>query len=68
MTLSLSVGVTTPLVMRVDSSSGNFNRLWLRVPAERDEMVYGGGEQFTYLDLRGRLYPVWTREQGRCRT
>ena len=40
------------------------NRLYLRLRAEKDEHVTGGGEQFSYLDLRGRLFPIWTREQG----
>ena len=40
------------------------NRLWLRLCAEEKEHVMGGGEQFSALDLRGRLYPIWTREQG----
>ena len=40
------------------------NRLWLRLPAEADEHVMGGGEQYSALDLRGRNYPIWTREQG----
>lgn len=46
------------------TEEGGFNRLWLRLAAERDEHVTGGGEQFSYLDLRGRLFPIWTREQG----
>ena len=41
-----------------------FNRLWLRLYAEEKEHITGGGEQFSALDLRGRLWPVWTREQG----
>ncbi len=41
-----------------------FNRLWLRLTAESGEHVTGGGEQFSALDLRGKLYPIWTREQG----
>ena len=36
-----------------------FNRLYLRLRAEKDEHVTGGGEQFSYLDLRGRLFPIW---------
>lgn len=43
---------------------GRFNRLWLRLYAEEREHVAGGGEQFSALDLRGRLWPIWTREQG----
>ena len=42
----------------------HFNRLWLRLHAEGDEHVTGGGEQFSFLDLRGKLFPIWTREQG----
>ncbi|WP_446898455.1 alpha-glucosidase [Clostridium sp. LBM24168] len=41
-----------------------FNRLWIRIKAESGEHVYGCGEQFSYFDLRGRNYPLWTSEQG----
>ena len=40
------------------------NRFWLRVQAARDEHVYGCGEQMSYLDLRGRHFPLWTSEPG----
>ena len=40
------------------------NRIWLRLCAEENEHVTGGGEQFSALDMRGRLFPIWTREQG----
>ena len=43
------------------------NRLWLRLCAEETEHVMGGGEQFSALDLRGRTYPIWTRERRRQR-
>ena len=45
-------------------ADARFNRLWLRLRADGDERVTGGGEQFSYLDLRGKLFPIWTREQG----
>ncbi|MFQ3547314.1 MAG: alpha-glucosidase [Termitinemataceae bacterium] len=32
--------------------------------AEKDEFVYGCGEQFSYCNLRGRSFPLWTSEQG----
>lgn len=41
-----------------------YNRLWLKVFAEESEHVYGLGEQFSALDLRGRNYPIFTMEQG----
>ena len=53
------------LVRLVGSAEdARFNRLFLRLRAEKDEHVTGGGEQFSCLDLRGRLFPIWTREQG----
>ena len=32
--------------------------------AEEEESIFGGGDQYTYLNLRGRVYPIWVREQG----
>lgn len=40
------------------------NRLWLRLPADPDAAVWGCGEQMSYLDLRGRRFPLWTSEPG----
>ena len=53
-------------MLHLSASCGDasFNRFWLRLAAEDDEHVVGGGEQFSALDLRGRLWPIWTREQG----
>ncbi len=53
-------------LLRLDGTCADesVDRLWLRLEAERGEHVTGGGEQFSALDLRGRTYPIWTREQG----
>lgn len=40
------------------------NRYRIRLPAEPEEHVYGAGEQFSHLDLRGRIFPLWASEQG----
>ena len=40
------------------------NRFWIRVRAEKDEHIYGCGEQMSYFDLRGRHFPLWTSEPG----
>ena len=42
----------------------DLNRVWLRLYAEPGEHVWGGGEQMSYLDLRGRRFPLWTSEPG----
>jgi alpha-glucosidase len=48
----------------VESLDPAINRLWLRVVAEPGERVWGGGEQMSYLDMRGRRFPLWTSEPG----
>jgi alpha-glucosidase len=40
------------------------NRIWIRIPAEEGEHVWGGGEQMSYFDMRGRRFPLWTSEPG----
>lgn len=38
------------------------NRLYMHVPASRGEHIYGCGEVFTHLDLRGQKVRVWVAE------
>lgn len=52
------------LFLALRSADLTVNRLWIRLSAEEGEHLTGGGEQFSALDLRGRLWPIWTREQG----
>lgn len=52
------------ITLRTETEDTRCNRIWIRLPAEEKEHVMGGGEQFSALDLRGRIYPIWTREQG----
>ena len=52
------------LYLEITCPDPTVNRLWLRLYAEPGEHLVGGGEQFSALDLRGRLWPIWTREQG----
>ena len=52
------------IYVKINAQKDNINRIWIRFSADKSEHVMGGGEQFSYLDLRGRLYPIWTREQG----
>ncbi|PKL06673.1 MAG: alpha-glucosidase [Spirochaetae bacterium HGW-Spirochaetae-9] len=44
--------------------SDGADRFRICLPAWKDERIYGCGEQFSYLDLRGRRFPLWTSEQG----
>lgn len=47
-----------------DALDAKLNRLWIRIKADDDEHVWGGGEQMSYFDMRGRRFPLWTSEPG----
>ena len=51
-------------VLHFEAPDASVNRVWLRLPAESTEHVWGCGEQMSYLDLRGRRFPLWTSEPG----
>lgn len=52
------------LEISVDNAPEGCNRMWLRLAADGDEHIYGCGEQYTALNLRGRRVPLWVQEQG----
>ncbi|WP_426128508.1 alpha-glucosidase [Pararhizobium sp. PWRC1-1] len=69
--LSEKPGQKPRLVLTVTGRSIEFeamdpllNRLWIRIAADTDEHVWGGGEQMSYFDMRGRRFPMWTSEPG----
>jgi len=41
-----------------------FNYARFSLPAAEGEAVYGGGVQFSHLNLRGRRFPMWASEAG----
>ncbi|MET0173008.1 MAG: alpha-glucosidase [Agrobacterium vaccinii] len=47
-----------------EATDPKLNRLWVRTKADEDEHVWGGGEQMSYFDMRGRRFPLWTSEPG----
>jgi sulfoquinovosidase len=63
MTLRVSNGGASAAVA-FRSADPTINRVWLRVAASRNEHVWGGGEQMSYFDMRGRRFPLWTSEPG----
>ena len=48
----------------VEPLDPDFSFIELALHAEPEEHVWGGGEQFSYLDLRGRAFPLWVGEPG----
>ena len=64
LTATIERGTINRASIRIESRAAAINRLWLRVPAQPDERVWGGGEQMSYFNLRGRSFPLWTSEPG----
>lgn len=46
------------------AASGAADRLTLDFVTAADDVLWGGGEQMSYLALNGRRFPVWTSEPG----
>lgn len=89
MYVDLQVNVTfeyesnnTTLLVHVANNNAQmpFTYSWLEMVATQNEMVFGGGEQYSHFNLRERTYsfpevltvlrsddltyPIWAREQG----
>ncbi|KAK3103572.1 hypothetical protein FSP39_020217 [Pinctada imbricata] len=78
--VTLSTKNNQDLVLSFQNMGQNFTHAWLRLSATADEKIFGGGEQFSHLNLRessyhsleffsslradDKVYPMWTREQG----
>ncbi|MFZ5353295.1 MAG: alpha-glucosidase [Bacillota bacterium] len=52
------------LIVEFQSKSEGVNRLWIRIPSESSEYIYGCGEQFSHFNLRGKSFPLFITEQG----
>ncbi|WP_221567126.1 alpha-glucosidase [Alkalihalobacillus sp. TS-13] len=47
-----------------DLKDKSLNRFWIRVHADKEEKVYGCGEQLSHFNMRGKNFPLWTSEPG----
>lgn len=63
-TLQIATDAEGRLEMQLRNADEHNNRMWLRLAAQPEDHVYGCGEQFSYFDLRGKPFPLWTSEQG----
>ncbi len=52
------------LELRFTAYERALNRLNLTLCANAEENIYGCGEQFSHLNLKGRKVPIWCEEQG----
>lgn len=63
-TLHIGIDAEGRLELKLKNDSVSHNRIWLRLAAKPEDHIYGCGEQFSYFDLRGKPFPLWTSEQG----
>ena len=54
----------TDLTLTITGIDPSLNRFWIRLTSDKNEKVWGGGEQMSYLNMRGRNFPLWTSEPG----
>ena len=52
------------MAIRLECTDPQVNRFWTEFEASESEYVWGCGEQMSYLNLRGRKFPLWCGEPG----
>ena len=60
MVLTLISDERNKLTIRFGDFPKEFDRIWVRLPAENSEHVYGGGLRLNSFDLRGHIIPMWS--------
>lgn len=51
-------------VLEEIEADDTINRMYFVFKSRKEERFFGCGEQFSYLNLKGRNYPIWTSEPG----
>lgn len=60
-TFTLTLAGDNRIYVHIDGFE-RYNRLYITLPAEKNEHVYGTGEVFSEFDLRGKNVNVWVAE------
>jgi len=63
-TLRFSADSDNQIEFVLDTDNAAVNRLFLTCGSERNERIFGFGEQFSYVNLKGKRFPVIVSEQG----
>ncbi|UYP46230.1 hypothetical protein NEF87_002515 [Candidatus Lokiarchaeum ossiferum] len=58
------IGTLSPENTLIIDEGKKYNRFWIKLAANPDEAIYGCGEQYSELNLRGKKLPLWVEEQG----
>ena len=52
-----------PLIVKLKAKSGA-NKIFFSMHGFKDEHIYGGGEQYKYIDLKNKSMFIWVQEKG----
>ncbi len=63
-TMSLDIEQANTLEMNISLNDTTYNRISLVMVSEAEEQIFGMGEQFSHVNMRGHRVPVWVEEQG----
>ena len=67
--IDLSESEDDDLIVKFSYNVGSnirINKYVFNIPAFKDEMIWGGGEQLSYLNLKeGQNYPIWVNETNK---
>ena len=50
------------LLLSFKCENPSVNRLWMKIVANKNEAIFGCGEQFSELNLRGKKIPIWVED------
>ena len=50
------------LLISLKCENALINRFWIRILANKDEAIFGCGEQFAELNLKGHKIPLWVED------
>ena len=62
-TAHISLEEGNPCIYRIKAKQ-NMNSLKIELLAFKDEYIFGGGEHFSRINLKGKAFPLWVQEQG----
>ncbi len=62
--IEIVIKVVNDRLTLLPATNTSVGHVQFNFPATLDEAVYGGGEQFSYLNLRGKKNPLWAQEPG----
>jgi len=59
---SIKLVSESPITLKISSKGSNC--LIVKLRGFKNEIIYGGGEQFCRLNLKGKRFPIFVQEQG----